>query len=149
MCPDQLWGPHSLLSKGNRRSLPGDKVQPGSNADYPPHLLLRSRMNRSLHGVWRDGLFMTVIYSLTVKQQWDVLRRTLHCTVYYLDRCKLWNKRHTELQVRRNYEMEKGRIFCPFSHVPKDVFILMDCLMTQQQYEMSYRYSSRLWRKAH
>jgi hypothetical protein len=37
LCPDQLWGPSSLLSNGYRGGpLPGGKARTGRDADYSP-----------------------------------------------------------------------------------------------------------------
>jgi len=47
MCPDRLWGPFNLLSKGYLGSFPGAKARPMRGADQSSHLLLRSRMSRS------------------------------------------------------------------------------------------------------
>jgi hypothetical protein len=36
LCPDQLWGPHSLLYNGYWGSFPQGKAQPGRDADHSP-----------------------------------------------------------------------------------------------------------------
>jgi hypothetical protein len=36
LCPDRLWGPTSLLYKGNRRPFPGGKARQGRDADHSP-----------------------------------------------------------------------------------------------------------------
>jgi hypothetical protein len=36
LCPDQLWGPPSLLYNGYRGPFPGAKARPGRDADHSP-----------------------------------------------------------------------------------------------------------------
>jgi hypothetical protein len=41
LCPDQLWGPPSLLHNGDWGPLLGGRVWPGRNADHSPNLVPR------------------------------------------------------------------------------------------------------------
>jgi hypothetical protein len=47
LCPDQLWGPPSLLSNGYWESFLGGKARPGRDADHTHHLVPSSKMSRS------------------------------------------------------------------------------------------------------
>jgi hypothetical protein len=49
LCPDQLWGPPSLLSNGYQSPFlsPGVKHSQGMMLTIHPHLVLWSRMSRS------------------------------------------------------------------------------------------------------
>jgi hypothetical protein len=75
LCPDQPWGPPSLLSTGYRGSFPGGKARLGNDADHSPHLVPRSRMSRCyspsypwhLHGVAGQLYLLCFISSLLIK----------------------------------------------------------------------------------
>jgi hypothetical protein len=47
LCPDQLWGPPSLLSNGYWGTFPEVKAPPWHDTDHSPHLVSRSKMSRS------------------------------------------------------------------------------------------------------
>jgi hypothetical protein len=42
LCPNRLWGPPSLLTKGTGDPFRGVKARPGRDADHSPHLVLKS-----------------------------------------------------------------------------------------------------------
>jgi hypothetical protein len=75
LCPNQLWGPSSLLSSGYRGSCSEGKAQVGLDADHWPHLMPRSRMSSSyksshpwlLHGGSGTALLLTKAHYW----QWD------------------------------------------------------------------------------
>jgi hypothetical protein len=74
LCPNQLWGPPSLLSNGYRGSFHGSKARPGRDADHSPHLVSRSRRSKNytssppwrLHGV--AGQLCFTLLSITTSQ---------------------------------------------------------------------------------
>jgi hypothetical protein len=47
LCPDQLWGPPSLLPNMYQWVLPRGKRRPGRDGDRSLHLVQRSRISRS------------------------------------------------------------------------------------------------------